>query len=172
MPLPTETANTIGEFLDLSSAHDPDHHRMWFRGQSDASWSLVPGMLRSDTVGSGPVPQGAVPVVIENGMRAQFMNRVAQYDVHRASTVLEELAIMQHYGFPTRLLDWSEASLVGLYWAIKDDRPSDAMVFGLVPERICDRVSHGLAPGVAEVLAASLDASIDPKPRSTGFLDI
>jgi hypothetical protein len=40
---------------------------------------------------------------------------------------------MQHYGFPTRLLDWTDSALIALYFAIKDKRRSDAAVWILDP---------------------------------------
>jgi len=46
---------------------------------------------------------------------------------------LEWLVLMQHYGVPTRLLDWTENILIALYFAVKDFPDDDGEIWTLYP---------------------------------------
>jgi hypothetical protein len=93
--------------------------RPWFRGHADARWPLEPGIYRS-----GDDSQW------EREMVRDFKLRAFPYPSPSPSSTLEWLFIMQHHGMPTRLLDWSEKYLVGLYFAVLDlTNTADACVW-------------------------------------------
>jgi len=97
----------------------------WFRGQARADWALKPKFFRD-----GPASRNT-----EDEIREEF--------VTRAPTLVAELMptndwdwyfLMQHYGAPTRLLDWTEGALLGLYFAVRDNCGyHDAAVWALDP---------------------------------------
>ena len=101
-----------------------------FRGQGDYSWQLCPSINRYLT----DVPS-------EQAARLEFaavLRFLGEAHEHLPATSLprdpfgldvfdnfvEWLALMQHHGAPTRLLDWSFSPYVGLYFAVTG-RPSD-----------------------------------------------
>lgn len=96
---------------------------MWYRGHSDASWQLLPGLLR------------------QSGWLAR--EQQAFHEFQRSATRLldrrvndwEILFDMQHYGMPTRLVDWSEALGVAVAFIMFTPTPNatDAAVFVLDP---------------------------------------
>lgn len=53
------------------------------------------------------------------------------------------LTLMQHYGLPTRLLDWSESPLVALYFALSSQEDKDAAVWALNPMKLNKKVEYG-----------------------------
>lgn len=98
---------------------------LWYRGQGGYDWSLVPSLYR-----------GRVDPKHEREIVRDFRLRASTYlEPGRMPTeYLEWLFVMQHHGLPTRLLDWSESHLVGLYFAVLDHaNTGDAAVWVLDP---------------------------------------
>ena len=92
----------------------------FFRGQPDSSWGLRPSLARHRLQNAR---------VTENPEGDVYFDFVTQ-----AGALLPEggspwsvAFMMQHYGLPTRLLDWSEAFSVALHFALKDAKAEVAV---------------------------------------------
>jgi FRG domain len=114
MPPPTElVVSNLNEFLDatftIGSASSTG--MLWYRGAQDFSHGLVPRLYRS-TRDAGEL------LGVEQEMLAQFRSRSRPFLGSDTNTEWGYLFIMQHYGVPTRLLDWSENAFVALYFAL------------------------------------------------------
>lgn len=130
--------DNIGTYVDVITQIDAEQqYRMWFRGQSDYSWGLVPSVQRKDGMGKNYEQYISTNFMIHT-MR---LNPNAPQQYGRASW----LTLMQHYGLPTRLLDWSESPLVALYFALSgdEDAKTDAAVWMLNPMKLNKKVGYG-----------------------------
>lgn len=89
----------------------------WFRGEPDVDTPLLPKVFRKTSDG-----------------RFHNENQLLQMFRMKAPIFMREvmpprgntdqwLFLAQHVGLPTRLLDWTESALVGLYFALKQDKP-------------------------------------------------
>lgn len=102
----------------------------WFRGHGNASWSLEPGWSRFSDSSQGI----GADYYNEATLLEKFKLRAPTYLTRIPQTDWEWLFVMQHYGLRTRLLDWTESSLIALYFAIRDNAgKSDAAVWVLNP---------------------------------------
>lgn len=111
---------------------------MWAAGDTlDGSW-LVRGVSRTSfsltpSVGRGPHP--AAPLRIsEQRLLDRFRSDVRPCPSFQPTDVWERLAIAQHKGVPTRLIDRSDTPLVAAYFAVGDhDDSSWGEDFGRQP---------------------------------------
>src|SRR4030042_2937922 len=83
---------------------------MYFRGQV-RDWSLRPSLARESVTEQ------------ERAKELECFERLAE--ILPKVNDWERATIAQHYGVPTRLLDWSENPLVGLYFALDDNNYND-----------------------------------------------
>jgi hypothetical protein len=123
---------------DLSIATSlPFPFGLWFRGQPDASKELTPRVFRSDRSTQD-----------ETSMYNHFLVRSPEHRLlHKG--VFDWLCLMQHYDLPTRLLDWSESALIGLFFAVSKQPSKDGRVFVISAQRLNSITNWQLAPGRA-----------------------
>lgn len=155
------TVKRIAAWHDLVREYETLHKdvRPWvFRGQKSATWGLKTRLERT-TVRFGQ-PSTQTPV-IEKGLIRRFQRQMHHYnlDVPKRESLLEWLALMQDYGAPTRLQDWTYSFFIAAYFAIEDTE-EDAAVWAL------DRTVTD--PAVLRVLPKIAQARID---HETGYID-
>src|SRR6266700_3005738 len=88
-----------------------------FRGMGNAEWTLQPSLERLNIN----------PFVVETAeqyLLTTFQRRVHHYvsDPPDKDDILEWLALQQHHGAPTRLLDWTKSPYVALFFALDERR--------------------------------------------------
>jgi len=96
---------------------------IWFRGQSRSNWKLLPNYLRLKKPPS------------ELSLLTKFKQNAVMLLDKSPKDNFDWLFLMQHYGVPTRLLDWSESSLVALYFTVneKKEHKKDGALWVLKP---------------------------------------
>ena len=94
-----------------------------FRGHSDVKYLLLPNIARGRNT--------SCDITIFNGERNLIEMAKCKFpDIFRNDMYpLELLALLQHYGIPTRLLDVSENALAALYFACCSKPDADGEVF-------------------------------------------
>lgn len=102
------------EVLGAVEKFQSSTHVAWYRGCSKLSYELLPKIAR----GAKGVRKFSDVRPHENRMFREFRERSNPFVVHHTDDEWDNMFIMQHYGVPTRLLDWSESPFVALYFAL------------------------------------------------------
>ena len=126
--------NLIEEIKNSESQFN--NAQVWFRGQKNFSWNLIPSVHRFHSI-----------------LEAEFANhfRLKAPAVHSAcpsyKAYAKWLPFMQHYGLPTRLLDWTESPLIALFFAIENkDFDSDRSIWMLAPGKLNEHYDVSIIP--------------------------
>lgn len=145
---------SLQEYLDAINRieNEFEYEKIWFRGIADESYGLEPSLYRKT---DNPI--------IEKQLLNRFKTRSLPFiDDKGEKNYWEWLFIMQHYGVPTRLLDWSESALLGLAFAViyreEKHEDKDAAVWCLDPIKLNRDYTKGLKP--EEPIPSITDTSV------------
>lgn len=130
----TGSAGDITSWLDLARLIDElaRQRTNWiFRGEPSTTYELIPAAGRQS--GRSEVPR-TLKYSIDNERAAlrRFKYDAQPYVGYTPQTDIEWLAIAQHYGMATRLLDWTESLMVASFFAVEQaGSQGHALVYGV-----------------------------------------
>jgi hypothetical protein len=115
----------------------PGDYRHLFRGQSNAEWGLVPALYRIKNPNVGVGHDGGTLEArysfYEERCIEVFFNEALPYLPSIQRSYSNDRILAQHFGVPTRLLDWSRDPLVATFFAVESPE-EDAALFMILPD--------------------------------------
>lgn len=138
--VPTKEVESLSEYITiLAGLQRAIGGNLWFRGASDMSYGLIPGLYREECRAS------------ESTLVHAFLVGYRGYVGDTPDNPWDLYSMMQHHGLPTRLLDWSRSPLNALYFALSAD-----------PERVSERVVWAMDPHKLNLLTIGIESTFCP----------
>lgn len=131
----TYVVESLMEYVELIERICSNGTEKWYRGQCKCEYRLSPSALRCiiaiedqrgnklnppfiDNVSSGS--NNLVAFLPVDQMVAEFSGKTECHLEYKVNTSIEWECIAQHYGIPTRVLDWTTNALNALFFAVGD----------------------------------------------------
>lgn len=125
---------TLSSFLEIIE-NEPAGSRHLFRGQGNAEWKLLPSLYRRENVPYGGESLKQEFDYFENDCINRFSNEGLPYLPALPRSYSNDRILAQHFGVPTRLLDWSRDPFVAAYFAVERWKDKcDAAIYMLLPD--------------------------------------
>ena len=116
--------HNISDLISKLEAHrNFGTNKVWFRGHADSSWTMQPSIARGRTN----------PIVDEFQYYKSFKQEAARVITTLPNDEWGWMFLMQHYGIPTRLLDFTENPLIALYFAVAEHPDKEGSLIVLEP---------------------------------------
>jgi hypothetical protein len=149
--------HTVGDLSREIFALQGLNEQWLYRGHANADWALRPGIHRGYTA----LQERNLTNEFRVRARSRYAPCPSNYDYSGW------LALMQHYGLPTRLLDWSYSPLIAAFFAVHPDYSRirgaggrAACIWAMAAGRLNE--SQGFEPFIFPLDAASYEPLVVP----------
>ena len=104
--------------------------KVWFRGLRDQSRTLIPTFHRYEYR-----PEDEIHLM------NLFKQNAYEFLDYTPNNQWEWMFLMRHHGLPSRLMDWSENPIIGLYFAVRpratvEQETTDGVLWCMLPSRL------------------------------------
>ena len=134
---PKQEVTCVSKFIRIIQDSRQDN-TVLFRGHSSVKYELIPSVGRI-------VEETGLPLYNKQDEMQMFLDFKRNYSLYtedKPSSDIDILFLAQHYGVPTRLLDWTYNPLIALYFACQG-KEEEGHVFTLIVPKVKSRIKEG-----------------------------
>jgi hypothetical protein len=169
-PWHRQVVGTWGDFVRLAEESltrtptpTPLLQPVLYRGQASSAYGLEPSLLRVARNAKLEIPHLKS---VENAALRDFQQQAHTFvpPALLSATVdaIDWWMLMQHYGAPTRLLDWTLSPYVAAYFAVRDNWDKEGTVWWVNAMILGHRTAHLADPKSGELTREVLDTCTAP----------
>lgn len=134
--IPVKEVGSLPDYLQHIEEQCAGERNVLFRGHTNATWKLEPKIARLKIRTAFTRPGAELEMLL--GFKRQSLPHLAR----ELRNDWDWLALAQHHGLPTRLLDWTTNALVALWFAVEappeDDEKGAVWMFSGKPADYAD----------------------------------